>query len=472
MADSNREKKSENPVDLGGITPDQVRNFTPQRYQGGPLVRNWDGSVANKPTTGQFFSELAKTVFTPTKATQERPKGTNYSDYLSRNPVVKTIKTMADPETYNTAAEVAKGFGEGFTPEKNPVVRFVDKATDARYGFQGAVDDAFGSTEKKPESTPTSTDYSGMAYYGLGGAGAGALLGAALGRKGKRGQGALLGAGLGGGAGLLAHYLASQKKAAHIDPAFIAPLVGAVAGGGIGALTDKKHRLRNALIGAGIGGGAGAAAEYALPGAGLGMKYTVNDLGLGLKSKLTGKPISFLDKAKLMSGRVGEIGEYATRRHSTLPGMEMTYLPKYLNKSSAEEKKALDIGKTLNTVGSFAKDVYNRTPESVRAGIGMGGLGGAALGGLAGLVAPGEDVEYNSKGRAVKRNPRNRFGAMMRGALGGGVLGAGAGAAAGHFAPQHTQQAADYLRGQAHNLHQKYLMSQLPRQEVPTGMMS
>jgi hypothetical protein len=164
-----------------------------------------------------------------------------------------------------------------------------------------------------------------MAGYGLGGVGAGALLGAALGRRGRRGQSALIGAGLGGGAGLLAHYLANQKKA-------------------------------------------------------------------------------------------------------------------------AEEKTALDFGQMLNQAGTYAKDMYNKVPESVRSGAGMGGLGGAALGGLAGLVAPGEDVEYDEMGREVKRNPRSRFGAMMRGAVGGSLAGAGAGAAAGHFAPQQTQQAADYLR--------------------------
>lgn len=55
-----------------------------------------------------------------------------------------------------------------------------------------------------------------------------------------------------------------------------------------------------------------------------------------------------------------------------------------------------------------------------------GGALGAGLGGLAGLVNPGEDEEGNR---------RSRFGAMLRGALGGGALGAGAGGLVGHFAP-------------------------------------
>ncbi|NDC55391.1 MAG: hypothetical protein EBZ69_00940 [Alphaproteobacteria bacterium] len=119
-----------------------------------------------------------------------------------------------------------------------------------------------------------------------------------------------------------------------------------------------------------------------------------------------------------------------------------------------------------------ARSMYNQLPEGVRSGIGMGGLGGAALGGLAGLIAPVETDEYDQFGRVVGRKQRNRFGAMLRGALGGGALGAAAGGAAGHFAPGPTQNAMNYLQQQGHNLHQRYLTSQMPKQELPSGIMA
>jgi hypothetical protein len=57
-------------------------------------------------------------------------------------------------------------------------------------------------------------------------------------------------------------------------------------------------------------------------------------------------------------------------------------------------------------------------------------IGGAALGAVAGgvhgLINPGEDENGKT---------RSRFGAMLRGALGGGALGTAGGAAIGHFAP-------------------------------------
>jgi len=46
-------------------------------------------------------------------------------------------------------------------------------------------------------------------------------------------------------------------------------LGGALLGGGVGALTSKKHRMRNAVIGALLGGGVGAGARYALAGQGI-----------------------------------------------------------------------------------------------------------------------------------------------------------------------------------------------------------
>lgn len=70
----------------------------------------------------------------------------------------------------------------------------------------------------------------------------------------------------------------------------------------------------------------------------------------------------------------------------------------------------------------------------------MGGAAlGAGLGGLAGLINPGEDENGKT---------RSRFGAMLRGALGGGAMGGLGGAAAGHFAPGQTNDLINKLRYQ------------------------
>jgi hypothetical protein len=69
-----------------------------------------------------------------------------------------------------------------------------------------------------------------------------------------------------------------QKISGLISPELIAPLAGAATGAGVGALSSKKNRLRNALIGAGIGGAGGGLAEYAMPGIGLGGKYRLEDM--------------------------------------------------------------------------------------------------------------------------------------------------------------------------------------------------
>ena len=415
-----------------------------------------------------------------------------------------------------------------------------------------------------------------MAAYGLGGAGAGALLGAAMGRKGTRGRNALIGAGLGGGAGLLAQHFMNKKTAAeekqavgmmdgmknfavdmaqaqgasrgqmlglagggglgglagalygaynpgakavldengnptmkrrsrlmgalrgglggaalgagvgnfaghHVggmygrqqalqamnkqsesllplsqglyDNVGVPTVFGAGVGGLYGALTaPKKQLLRSVLRGATIGGAAGAGAGAA----GLGTANIATDSALQPKNPefhdgfgagiTTGMGAS---GGGLLSGLLAKrvLDEYAPIKETT----------KEKEKTSAFNFGEMlgNAGQTLGNAGRELKNMYGKLPEGVRSGIGMGGIGGAALGGLAGLVAPGEDVEYDNMGREVRRNPRSRFGAMMRGAVGGGLAGAAGGAAAGHFAPQQTQQAANYLRQQGHNLHQK-----------------
>lgn len=198
--------------------------------------------------------------------------------------------------------------------------------------------------------------------------------------------------------------------------------LGAAAGGAAGAMLSSKNRLRNAVLGAALGGAGTYAGSHLASGGNL--NTMLAGLGLG-------------------------------------------------GKTAAETKTAFDFGKMLGDAGTYAKDLYNKIPEGVRSGIGMGGLGGAALGGLAGLMAPGSEDEYDDMGNVIGRKQRSRFGAALRGALGGGALGAGAGALAGHFAPNHVQGAMGYMQNRGADMRDMMFgkrmdgMSQIPGRALP-----
>lgn len=168
-----------------------------------------------------------------------------------------------------------------------------------------------------------------------------------------------LGGGLAGAAGLYALYkmLAGRKKKERpeykfaaekvaLNPAYIAPVAGALLGGGLGGVSGlvdpgvdqtgkRKNRLLaaldNALIGAGVGGAAGAGAEFFLPGLGLGGKYRMQDMrGPGEKSRAI--------------PRMQEVGmEMARRQNAQMLGLRMTgYQPEQiLAEGGAEQGKEL-----------------------------------------------------------------------------------------------------------------------------------
>lgn len=110
--------------------------------------------------------------------------------------------------------------------------------------------------------------------------------------------------------------------------------------------------------------------------------------------------------------------------------------------------KRSDFMSGLQSVGDYAKGVWNSpgvqgfvNDPTTRAGLTYGGIG-AGLGGLYGLINPGEyEDEYGN----VRR--RGRLMGALRGALGGGALGglAGAGAQEGRF------QYLKHLANQANN---------------------
>ena len=108
-------------------------------------------------------------------------------------------------------------------------------------------------------------------------------------------------------------------------------------------------------------------------------------------------------------------------------------------------------------IGDLAKHIPEGL-KKVMPAAGAGALGGAALGGVAGLIAPGHEDSYDDEGNVVGRKQRGRFGAMMRGALGGGAAGGLAGGALEHFRPGTMGQAQSGLN----NLRQMYNGKQSP----------
>lgn len=286
--------------------------------------------------------------------------------------------------------------------------------------------------------------------------------------------------------------------------------LGAAAGGAAGAMLSRKNRVRNALLGAALGGAGTYAGSHLASGGNL--NTMLAGLGLGGKTAAYVPPQYPYDanlhqmlsayeaqqneaannkvKPNPMSPEVAKaLHGYLSSMHKTpanvaagvKPMLRKNMQPDELDavetlmelEDAAPQKSAFDFGKMLGQAGMYAKDLYNKIPAGVRSGVGMGGLGGAALGGLAGLIAPGEEDQYDAMGNVVGRKQRNRFGAALRGALGGGALGAGAGALAGHFAPNQVQGAMNYIQNRGADMRDMMFgkrmdgMSQIPGRALP-----
>lgn len=79
-------------------------------------------------------------------------------------------------------------------------------------------------------------------------------------------------------------------------------------------------------------------------------------------------------------------------------------------------------------------------------GVGRGATAGAILGGLHGLIAPGQEKTYDDYGQEIGTKRRNRFGAAVRGALAGGTVGGVGGGVLDHYSPNATKNISDWLR--------------------------
>ncbi len=117
-------------------------------------------------------------------------------------------------------------------------------------------------------------------------------------------------------------------------------------------------------------------------------------------------------------------------------------IEKAKEKQQQQEKKSADM--TPRTFGEkIALDV---DWKSLLGGAARGGTVGAALGGLHGLIAPGQEEVYDEHGQSAGTKQRNRLAAGVRGAFWGGLGGAGLGAGADYVAPGVTKSIHDFGR--------------------------
>lgn len=217
-----------------------------------------------------------------------------------------------------------------------------------------------------------------------------------------------------------------------------ASAIGAAGGGIYGGLTGKGA-LRGALRGGAIGAGVGAGAPL---GAGLGMSVTED----------TGLADAMFGRGHEMFGHMGDhmfttmpVGAAAGGVAGGVAGnalynkLEQMYDSR---KNNAPKKdKAMKKTEKKSAASSFGEkiainfDMKNINWKNVM-NTGLGGAAlGAGLGGLAGLIAPGED----GQGRR-----RSRLSSALSGALGGGLLGGGAAAVGEVASPGFGQGAYNY----------------------------
>lgn len=215
--------------------------------------------------------------------------------------------------------------------------------------------------------------------------------------------------------------------------------------------------------------------ERVLPGQGLApVRKSVENATGGFfgDGPQTQKGASDKQKPKVISF-TGEKTPAGWKDLSTAQKAYYAFTKKPLPEKKTDEKKAsaFEFGKMikradfmsgLQSVGDYAKGVWNSpgvqsfvNDPTTRAGLTYGGIG-AGLGGLYGMINPGE---YEDEMGNVRR--RGRLMGALRGAAGGGVLGglAGAGAQEGRF---------QYLKHLAHQANNASGVPAAPGMGLPT----
>ena len=199
-------------------------------------------------------------------------------------------------------------------------------------------------------------------------------------------------------------------------------LVGSLVGAGHGAL-GGKGALRGALRGGLTGAGAGAGAGY---GGALGMTLTSDiagdkfeNVGMGMLNGTAGAVGGGIGGGLAGNALYDKLEHMYDSRNDKAPKKDK---PMKTEKKSA----ASQFGEKL-AAGFDWKSIMNT---------GLGGAAlGAGLGGLAGLISPGEDGQGRRK---------SRLSSALSGALGGGLLGGGAAAVGEAVSPGFGQGAYNY----------------------------
>ena len=242
--------------------------------------------------------------------------------------------------------------------------------------------------------------FGNLPLWMLTGGGVGGLIGAASAEKGKRLRGALRGGAIGSAAGLFGQ-------------------MGAHAGGAFGDIEMAYHGKPHTEFSTPARAGT-VAAPYALAGASA-------LLGGHMMAPVYDKSV--------------QDGEEATRKYHEDN--------KKKNKKDEKDEKAAQLRNFGAMIANGYKESQSMTKtQSARmshhgmdmTALGMlGGVRGAEVGGLAGLVggglhgaiSPGNISRYDSKGNVTGQKRRHRAMGALRGSLGYGALGAGGGAAVG-----------------------------------------
>jgi hypothetical protein len=209
-------------------------------------------------------------------------------------------------------------------------------------------------------------------------------------------------------------------------------LLSSLAGAGVGGLAgaysaEKGKKFKGALRGASFGAPVGLFANEGLR-TGTGFSDIAlsakpyNELSGGQKTMHLAAPYAGAGLGALIGTRLG---------HQQAEGMD-----KILADQEAKAKKE-------KAVKEKEKTAAYKFGSNILPGAGLG----AALGGLYGLASPGDEEEYDETGRLIRKQPRSRLSAMLRGAVGGGLLGGAGGVVADHYAPNASSNAYDFARG-------------------------
>lgn len=275
------------------------------------------------------------------------------------------------------------------------------------------IEDALFKNPFVPRSAPGTLPSAGgipanLPAWALTGGGVGSLIGALRAEKGKRLQGALRGGAVGVGAGTLGAF-------------------GANAAAGMGDTETAYHGMPHTEFSA-----PARTAVVASP-------YLAGGLGAGLGGVMMDRAITH--------------GEETAKKHEEA------------NKSKPKKDKDMKKTEEKSAASTFGEkvainfDMKNIDWKSIM-NTGLGGAAlGAGLGGLAGLIAPGEDGQGRRRGR---------ISGALRGALGGGLLGGGAAAIGEAASPGFGRSAYNY----AQDLHRQLFGRPNPAaggQPVPTA---